>query len=96
MYFDQTEFGKRIQKIRKEKGLTQETLAERVGITTEYMRKIESGSRSCALNILFDISEALEVSTDYLLKGTEAPIKQVKDQLEEALEKLTQIVSGIS
>lgn len=43
MYYDQKESGKRIAALRKEKGLTQEQLAEKLNISTSTLGKIERG-----------------------------------------------------
>lgn len=40
-YFAQIELGLRIKSLRTEKGLTQEKLAESLGISVEYVGKIE-------------------------------------------------------
>lgn len=56
--------GRRIKKNRQKLGMTQETLAEKLNITTEYMSRIESGrykmSYSLAeqLCMVFKIDEA--------------------------------------
>lgn len=46
MYYDQKESGKRIAALRKEKGLTQEQLAEKLNISTSTLGKIERGMKS--------------------------------------------------
>ena len=59
--------GKRIQKIRKEKGLTAEKLAEASGITTNYMREIENDRRTPSVSTLVDVANALEITANELL-----------------------------
>ena len=53
--------GKQIRKIRKDKGFTQESLAEKVGIHPTYVGKIESGKNNLSVLMLFKISRALGV-----------------------------------
>ncbi|MDP2667245.1 MAG: helix-turn-helix transcriptional regulator, partial [Nitrosopumilaceae archaeon] len=49
--------GKRIQKIRKRIGFTQEELAEKVGISRAYMGYIEQGRYSASLEVIEKIAK---------------------------------------
>ncbi|MBI2314929.1 helix-turn-helix transcriptional regulator [Candidatus Daviesbacteria bacterium] len=53
--------GKRIQKIRKGIGLTQEELAEKVGISRAYMGYIEQGRYSASLEVIEKIAKVLRI-----------------------------------
>lgn len=60
-------FAKKLQKLRKEWGLSQEQLAEKIGISRQALSKWESDAgMPDAANIL-QISRLFQVSTDYLL-----------------------------
>lgn len=59
--------GRRIRKIRKAHGLSQEALAEQVGISTTHMSHIETGNTKLSLPVLVNLAVALEVRTDDLL-----------------------------
>lgn len=61
--------GKRIQQTRKDKGMSQSTLAELINISTPYLSDIENGKVSYSVSILMDITEALQVSADWLLRS---------------------------
>lgn len=61
------EIGQRIRKIRKANNLSQEQLAERVGISTTHMSHIETGNTKLSLQVFVDIACALSVQTDELL-----------------------------
>ena len=50
--------GKNIQKIRIEKGLTEKEIADKIGQTTNFVKKVEAG-KSVSLNTLYKISVAL-------------------------------------
>ena len=63
--------GKRIQEIRKEKGLKQDYLAEKLQINRPNISKYETGETAIPLDILKNISKILDTSTDYLLGLTE-------------------------
>lgn len=53
--------GKKIQKLRKELGMTQEETAEKTGISRAYMGYIEQGRYTPSLEVLEKISKALKV-----------------------------------
>lgn len=61
---------KSIVEFRKEQGLTQKQLAEKLGVSVSYLSKIEAPNteKSFSLELLFDIAEALEISIHDLLK----------------------------
>ena len=63
------EIGKRIMDRRKKLGLTQEALAEKGEVTTQFVSYAESGKQTMRPENLLKISSALEVSADYLLTG---------------------------
>ena len=63
------EIGKRIMDRRKKLGLTQEALAEKGEVTTQFVSYAESGKQAMRPENLLKISSALEVSADYLLTG---------------------------
>ena len=61
----------RIQSLRKAKGISQEELADRVGVSRQAVSKWESGQSMPELDKAVALSEFFEVTTDYLLKGVE-------------------------
>lgn len=63
------EIGERIAARRKQLGLTQEALAEKADLTTQFVSYAESGKRAMRPENLLKISLALGVSADYLLTG---------------------------
>ena len=66
MYYDQKESGKRIAALRKEKGLTQEQLAEKLNISTSTLGKIERGIQGFSIDLLIEIGIFFGISTDYI------------------------------
>lgn len=53
--------GQKIKRIRQQKRLTQDNLAEKVGISTKYIQFIESGERQPSLKTLYKIAKNLSV-----------------------------------
>ena len=64
---DYQSIGKRIRNSRKTLSLSQEQLAEMIGISPTHMSHIETGSTKLSLPVLIDLSMALHVSCDKLL-----------------------------
>lgn len=61
----------RIQYLRKTKGLSQEELANKVGVSRQAVSKWESGQSTPDIEKIIIMSELFEVTTDYILKGVE-------------------------
>ena len=61
------EFGKRIKELRKQKGLTQEKLAQRLWVSKSIISAYEAGLKYPSLDILINLAYTFNVSTDYLL-----------------------------
>ena len=54
---------------RRDAGLTQEKLAEKIGVSTVFVSQLESGSRAPGLETLVKLSQTLHVSLDLLVLG---------------------------
>ena len=63
--------GKRIRHRRWMVGMTQQQLAERVGIKFQQIQKYETGMNRVSASRLWDISEALEVPVSFFFEGIE-------------------------
>jgi len=64
----------RIQSLRKQKGMSQEELADRVGVSRQAVSKWESEQATPDIDKIVIMSDIFDVTTDYLLKGIE-PVK---------------------
>ena len=67
---DYVDMGKRIRKQRQLIGLTQQELAERIGVSTSFVGHVERGTRKASLETLVALSNALGVGVDDLLAGS--------------------------
>lgn len=54
--------GQEISRHRKARGLSQQALAEQIGVSTNYIGMVERGERAANLLVLFDIADALDVT----------------------------------
>ena len=66
----------RIQYLRKQKGYSQEELADKVGVSRQAVSKWESEQSTPDLEKVIAMSELFEVTTDYILKGIEPVFKE--------------------
>ena len=87
---DKKLFGTRINKARKDRGLTAEKLAEACNINSTYLRQIEGGKKLPSLPVFVSICAALKVSPAYLLADSLTyPEAQDMDTLLELCQKAT-------
>ena len=63
----------RVKKLRKARKLSQQGLAEVLGLTQTAIRGIESGLRGTTIEKLILLAQFFEVSTDYLLGLKDEP-----------------------
>ena len=84
---DYYKIGQKIRKIRKAHGLSQEELAEKVGISTTHMSHIETGNTKLSLPVFVDIANALEVRTDDLLGNPSVTTSTCLDEIAAVLER---------
>ena len=63
------EVGRRIAAVRRQKHMTQQQVADAVGISTPYYSQIENGNKTASGYVLARIIEALETTGDYILFG---------------------------
>ncbi|MCI8285771.1 helix-turn-helix transcriptional regulator [Acutalibacter sp. JLR.KK004] len=94
MYYDVIETGRRIQKLRKGKGLTQEQLASLLKVTDRHIRSVESGERNASIDLLVSLSDIFNVSLDYLILGKQT-WKQMKEEIHAMLENLSAMVERL-
>jgi len=59
-------FGARIQELRKERGMTQEDLADAIGVDRSYMGFVERGERNPTLDKIAKIAQALKIKLSEL------------------------------
>lgn len=80
--------GNRIQKFRKEKSLTQEALADQLGISPQAVSKWENDSSCPDISLLPQLCRILGVTTDELLSGKSEEVTLVPMEQRKSLEEL--------
>jgi transcriptional regulator with XRE-family HTH domain len=82
--------GKRIQELRKDRNFTQEGLAERCGLTLNYIGKVERGEAQPTLEALLSIANALKSNLSNLFFYLDRPLTkdEIKTKIRELLDQL--------
>ena len=83
------EMGRRIMVRRKGLQLTQEELAERMGVSTQMISNLELGKKAIRPENLSRLCGILQVSSDFILNGVDARTK-----VNEVAEKLLELTDG--
>ena len=97
---DYYEIGQRIRRFRKARGITQEQLAETVGISVTHMSHIETANTKLSLPVFIDIAQALEVRTDALLQdyaagSVDCSMEEIIAVLERCSAKESRIIADL-
>lgn len=71
MYYDLVESGKRIRKLRKQNGLTQEQLADLLGVALNTISRIEVGNRGISIDLAIEFVVHFDTTLDYIFMGRE-------------------------
>ena len=85
MELDFKAIGKRIKIARINQNMTQETVADKIGVTPQHVSNIETGNSSVSLTTLVAIANLLKVSADELLCDTIRIAKPVFEKEEQEL-----------
>ena len=70
----------RIQYLRKARGISQEGLADQLGVSRQAVSKWESEQSMPDLDKIISMSDYVAVTTDYLLKGIEPVVQKEEEQ----------------
>ena len=90
---NQEKIGKFISEQRKLKELTQEEVAEKLGITKNAVSKWERGLCLMDMSLLKPLSEILGVSINEILLGEKIKEKDIEKKSEENIIKLTELIN---
>ena len=79
--------GSAIKKARLEKKLTQERLAELIGITPNHIKQLESERRRPSVNVLNKLVYTLDMSLDSLYSDSDDEIQELKNKVKLCLDR---------
>ncbi len=72
-----TEVGKRIRNLRKDKKMTQAQFGKLLGISSQYVGKIEKGLSRLPIDLIAVICKETAVSADYIIFGIKDPLGNI-------------------
>ncbi len=84
-----TTLGSRIAMRRREKGLTQEGLAEKLGVSSQAVSKWENDLSCPDISLLPKLAQVLGLTTDELLTGNTGEVKLLPVNERKSLDELT-------
>ena len=87
-------FGSRISALRKEKGMTQSALAEKMGVTDKAVSKWERDMSFPDVGSLPKLAQIFELTVDELLQGT--PVPKAETAGENAGDLVRLILKGVA
>lgn len=87
--------GKSIKEVREARGITQDELSQKTGLTINYISRLENGHRGISIDSLNDISKILDFPAPlfYTLNAEDIDgpfkkvVREVRDKSREYLEK---------
>lgn len=86
------EFNNRLYQLRKQKGFSQEELANRLNVSRQTVSKWEVGDSTPDMEKLVAISDLFDVSLDMLIMGKEAPAPEAAPAKSELVDVINQKV----
>ena len=84
-----SKLGGRIKEKRKTRGMTQELLAERAGITPRYLSRLELGQQSPSIETLAKLTAVLEIELSEVFEVSHlGTVKELRGKLQKMLNEL--------
>ena len=80
---NQDKIGKFILELRKEKNMTQQELADKIGVTDRAISKWENGRGLPDLSLMKPLCDELGISINELISGEKIDKKEYQDKFEE-------------
>lgn len=85
---NENKIGSFIQLTRKEKGMTQKDLADKIGVSDKTISKWENGNSVPDTEILTSLCQSLDISVNELLSGEKLPVETYPQRAEENMMNL--------
>lgn len=80
--------GERISEFRKDRGMTQDGLAEKVGVTSQAVSKWENNLSVPDLSILIELADLFNVTLDELVRDKEETVRIVPAEKRKSIDEL--------
>ena len=89
------EFGVKLKALRKGQKLTQQQLAERIGVAKSVVSYYESGDRYPSYDVLIKIAHIFHTSTDYLLDVNKNRVVDVSGLSDDDIAVVTSVAEAL-
>ena len=83
---ERKQLGRRLQRLRRVRGLTQEQLAERIDINPKYLSSVERGAENPTLDLFLRLAEGLQVELPALFQYAQEG--ESRERLRQHVERL--------
>lgn len=84
---DQTKVGQFLKQLRKEKGITQEEFAEKIGVSGRTVSRWETGSNMPDISLLVDIADFYDVDVREIIEGVKKS-EMMNEEIRDTAEKM--------
>ena len=84
--------GMRLRKVREERKMTRETLAEKVDLSVNFIADVEYGNKSPSIRKFYSLIQALDTNADYILGGNMREI-DIDEEAAEAYKEIMNILN---
>ena len=88
-----SDFGENLKQLRKTRGLTQEELGAKVGLSKAVVSKYETGMGYPSFDVLVGIAQYFGVTTDYLLGVARSKTVDVSDLTDSQIAAIHQLIA---
>ena len=85
---DQSKIGAFLKELRKEKGITQEQMADKLGVSGRTISRWETGNNMPDISLLVEIAEFFDVSIPEIIKG-ERKSENMREEVKEVAETMS-------
>lgn len=82
MIYNQKDSGNRIRNLRLQASMTQQQLADAIGISVSNLSRIERGNQGMPLDLLVIVAHQFNTSLDYLVLGQTKDHKTAQNQIQ--------------
>lgn len=86
------DMGMRLRKVREERKMTRETLAEKVDLSVNFIADVEYGNKSPSIRKFYSLIQALDTNADYILGGNMREI-DIDEEAAEAYKEIMNILN---
>jgi transcriptional regulator with XRE-family HTH domain len=86
MTIDRKSLGSAIKAARGENRITQEQLAEMIGVAPSHIKQLEAGNRSPSIEVLYQLAHALNLSVDQIFFPERKDDKELIYKIERSLQ----------